>query len=261
MKTLVTKHNAGFFSCCTYRLTDIVEYINTNKELPEYIDSSAQFSFYKSNQKEDLIPLYFSQDSNVIIDTDYPLVLSTTTNELQFSDYSLINFSCTTPLVNKFFKPSKVVADWVKYFTDVYCLDYNNLCAVFYRGNDKSRETPIASYSVFIEKAQYLLNNNPNLQFLVQPDETEFLETFLDKFPNNTIWFEETPHMPRKDSCIFYELPQKERPLYGAKFFAAVLCLSKCKHLITHSGNGGNWALFYRGHSNNVYQWLINKWL
>ena len=60
---------------------------------------------------------------------------------------------------------------------------------------------------------------------------------------------------------MVFETPQAERAEYGAKFFAAVFCLSKCKHLITHSGNGSFWAVLYRGNTENVYQILNNKWL
>ena len=35
-------HNAGFFSCCSVKLTKIVEFINLNKKLPDSVDSSAQ---------------------------------------------------------------------------------------------------------------------------------------------------------------------------------------------------------------------------
>ena len=33
-------HNAGFFSCCSCRLSETVEFINSNKRLPDNVDSS-----------------------------------------------------------------------------------------------------------------------------------------------------------------------------------------------------------------------------
>ena len=40
-------HNSGFFSCCSVKLTKIIEFINSNKRLPDNVDSSEQFKLYK----------------------------------------------------------------------------------------------------------------------------------------------------------------------------------------------------------------------
>ena len=46
-------HNAGFFSCCSVKLTEIVEFINSNKRLPDIVDSSEQFIVYKNDKDKD----------------------------------------------------------------------------------------------------------------------------------------------------------------------------------------------------------------
>ncbi len=51
-------HNAGFFSCCSVKLTKIVEFINSNKRLPDNVDSSEQFSLYK-----DFNPNYYRNNT------------------------------------------------------------------------------------------------------------------------------------------------------------------------------------------------------
>lgn len=43
MSTLITTHNASFFSCCSMKLNMITNYINSNKKLPLTVDSSQQF--------------------------------------------------------------------------------------------------------------------------------------------------------------------------------------------------------------------------
>jgi hypothetical protein len=261
MSKIVTKHNGGFFSCCTQRLIEIVNYTNLHGQLPDIVDSSEQFLYYKSKPSENLIPVYFEDYNNIPVNLNLPASFSTDGREMQYSPYRSINFYLLNPFIQKYFSPSKVVQNWVDVFTSKYQLDYNNLCGVFYRGNDKSRETTIAPYNEFIFKAQQILDKNPGIKFLVQPDETEFLETFTAAFPDRCIWFEETPHMKSKSSCIFYELPTNKKTEHGSTFMAATICLSKCNHLITHSGNGGNWAILYRGNTDNVYQWLIDGWI
>ena len=40
-------HNAGFFSCCSIILNDIIAYYNYRKELPKNIDRTNTFAWYK----------------------------------------------------------------------------------------------------------------------------------------------------------------------------------------------------------------------
>ena len=61
---LTIKHNAGFFSCCSVRLDKIVEYFNRFKILPETVDSSQQFEWYKPADRLDdsITETYFSNN-------------------------------------------------------------------------------------------------------------------------------------------------------------------------------------------------------
>ena len=55
------QHNSGFFSCCSVRLNKIVDYINLEKKIPNIVDSSKQFKWYKNNEnkKKDITFHYF----------------------------------------------------------------------------------------------------------------------------------------------------------------------------------------------------------
>lgn len=69
-------HNAGFFSCCSVKLTKIVEYINSNKTLPNDVDSSKQFSWYKNyeNKNKDITFDYFQNYINIPnVNITYPI--------------------------------------------------------------------------------------------------------------------------------------------------------------------------------------------
>jgi hypothetical protein len=254
-------HNAGYFSCCSIGLMDIMMYFNRHQRLPEIVDRKEQFGFYKTFALDDLIPFYF-REVHTKIRYKEPAQITSELDDFQFTDYKKIDFNSIRPFIYKFFTPSEHVKAIISHYEWKYQLDYGNTCAVFYRGNDKYRETEIAGYEQFIGKAHEILSANPDIKFLVQPDETEFLQAFITEFGvNRVICFEETPHMPKKDSCMFFELPQTERAEYGAKYNAAVICLSMCQHLITHSGNGGFWSVVYRGNGNNVHQVLNNVWL
>ena len=58
-----------------------------------------------------------------------------------------------------------------------YNLDYNNICVLFYRGNDKKTETKLKSYDEVIQHGKNILEKDPNIRFLIQSDEQEFIET------------------------------------------------------------------------------------
>ena len=259
MNVLKVTHNAGFFSNLTVKLIEIVIYFNDKRFLPDVVDGSEQFIHYKSRAGDNMVEYYF-ENNPMPIEYEKQIPLWYDCMAIQFDSYKNLPFEQIKPFVEKYFTPSENVQNCTRFFEERYNLDYNNLCSVFYRGNDKNREMEVSPYSIFINKAKEIKAKNPDIKFLVQPDETEFLEAFLAEFPDS-IYFEETPHMRKKDSAMFFELPIEHRGEYGAKFFAAVLCLSKCKHVITHSGNGALWLSLYRGNADNVNQVFNNNWI
>lgn len=261
MKTLKITHNAGFFSCCSIKLLDIVNYFNLHQSLPDAVDSSTQFINYKTDPNIDLTPYYFKENAAIKIGYENDRrEITMATEEPQFSDYRKICFPHTNLFRDKYFFPSDEVQNKIEHYLKKYNIQLSNTCAVFYRGNDKARETKIAPYQSFIDKCKEIEKVNPTIQFLVQPDEKEFLEAFQSAFPNNTIYIDEIPCLNKQDSCMFFELPLEKRASFGLNFLAATIILGQCKHLVTHSGNCGFWATIYRGNAINLHQILNNKW-
>ena len=67
--TLRVIHNAGFFSCCSVRLTATLFYFNQYKTLPDRIDSAEQFNSYVSGDRHrymDLAKIYFRESDDVL---------------------------------------------------------------------------------------------------------------------------------------------------------------------------------------------------
>jgi hypothetical protein len=234
-----------------------MKYFNEHKMLPDEVDSSEQFAFYKRHLSDDIV-VEFIQETQTKIKYIGEVGLSNMGGEVTFSDYKRIRFNDVAPFVSKYFKPSDKVQQIAAEYVRNYNIDLPNTCAIFYRGNDKKRECDIIPYQAFIDKAQEVLNVNPNVRFMVLPDETEFLYAFNEAFPGKCFHFHESGHMSRKDSALFYELPPHLKTAHGRYFMAAVYLASKCSNLITHSGNGGFWAVLYRGSMNGVYQFITN---
>ena len=104
MNTIVSVHNAGFFSCCSVKLTNIVDYINSNSKIPDSIDSSKQFSWYKRNNDEDITYEYFEHYDNICQIINYGINYHW---EHQFINYNNLDFTNIIPVVKKYFSPSK----------------------------------------------------------------------------------------------------------------------------------------------------------
>ena len=137
--SLSIKHNAGFFSCCSVKLRDIIKYINTNNNLPEKIYCSEQFKLYKNDFRQDITYVYFEHyknTKNIIIDK-IPIVITNSKNEDQFSNYNELNYQELYPIIYKYFSPSIEIINIIQNIVSKYNIDYNNTCVLFYRGNDK----------------------------------------------------------------------------------------------------------------------------
>lgn len=250
-------HNAGFYSCCTIRLEEILAYFNKFQQLPEIVDSSHQFAFYKTDYNQNLVDLFFKTENTPI---QYVKDVKTTSSldEQQFSNYSLINYSDLEPFVKKYFMPSDIILQHMNFLITQYSIDLENTCAVRFRGTDKCIETKLPSYEELVEKAKLIQCKKPNIKFLVQTDEKEFLEFFIKEFPD-AIYFSELPTMNKG-----YTLPENLiKTLHGndkiasiVLYVSAIQILAKCKYIITTSGNGEFWTMLYRGHNKNVLQFL-----
>jgi len=264
MSVLCWEHNYGFFSCCSVKLENIAEYINSNLKFPDSVDGSLTFNWYKEKDNDndnDITYNYFEHYDNIneIINIKTPIVERIYLYE--YYNYSLLDFDSTTPIVKKYFSPSKGILKIMEDMEKKYNIDYNNICVLFYRGNDKNRETFICDYSEYLVYANKILENNPDILFLIQSDETEFINFISERFPNNSFYFnDEIRHVPKCDSSVDIIMKDKN-PVFSKYYLAITIIMSKCKYIVCGSGNCSFWIVLYRGNNNNVIQNLNNKWL
>uniref|UniRef100_A0A6C0H759 Uncharacterized protein n=1 Tax=viral metagenome TaxID=1070528 RepID=A0A6C0H759_9ZZZZ len=113
--SVVVKHYAGFYSCCTIRLIEIIKYINLHKQLPIEVDSLGLFTWYKLNN-EDITFEYFEHYNNIqniSINEHFfePIHLYDTD---QFTDYSLLDYKNIIPLIQKYFIPNNNINNIIK---------------------------------------------------------------------------------------------------------------------------------------------------
>jgi len=254
MANLVISHNAGFFSCCNIRLERIIEYINKHKTLEFNVDSSKQFEWYKSNKAKDITFDYFKHYSDVKIELDKDHI--DYFNYYQFLDYSKLNYKTLNPIVKKYFSPSDNIENIVRTIEQKYKIDYNNLCVLFYRGNDKQTETTLSSYDEYLPYINSLIAENPNVKFLIQSDETQFIERMTKLLQNKAFYLKEYIRHIKKSSTTVDFVFKDKNSLFSQYYLAITLIMAKCKYIMCGSGNCSLWIMLFRGNSENVYQYL-----
>ena len=255
MGTIEVTHNAGFFSCCTFRLESIIYYYNQMKVLPKKVNSSTQFSWYKTNipQEKDITFDYFENYENIEKHINTHEFINYY-NYKQFEDYNQLNYTLITPFIEKYFSPSKEIRNIINEIETQYQLDYDNICVLFYRGNDKNTETPVCDYEEYFVYIEKILEKNPNIQFLIQSDETEFIELMTNKFPENSFYFKDKIRHINKSNTTVDNVMSNKNYLFSKYYLAITIIMSKCKYIICGSGNCSIWIMFYRGNTKNVFQ-------
>jgi hypothetical protein len=137
--------------------------------------------------------------------------------------------------------------------------DYGKICVLFFRGNDKVTETPVAPYSDYIVRAKRIMSEDPSIRFLVQSDEQEFIDTMLGEFPDSIYFKDETRRISRSITTV--DKTNTDNFLFSKKYLAITYIMSKAKHIIFGSGNCSIWILLYRGNATGVQQFLKTEWV
>lgn len=251
---LKIKHNnSGFFSCCSVQLDEIIRYFNKYKQLPPAIDTENQFDWYRPGTTETYFterPLQIKYGRRI----DYE-------HFHQYTDYMKLDYSGLELFIKRYFTPSEEIRGILGDLEAKYELDFNSTCVLFYRGNDKATETEIPDYQDYIVRAKQLLEKEHSLRFLVQSDETEFIEAMETAFPAKcTVFRDEIRHIPKSLTTV--DKVFKDDNFKFSKYYLAItLIMSKCKHVICGSGNCSLWIALFRGSSLNMQQFQKSKWI
>jgi hypothetical protein len=252
---------AGFYSCCSVRLHNIIAYFNKHQCLPTIVDSSEHYKLYKSkNENENKIDTIFEYfehydnipkikyEKNVDYDEDYQLI-----------EYKKLDYESIIPFVKKYFTPCQQIREIVTSIETKYnILDYSNICVLFYRGNDKATEVNISNYDDVISYAKKILTKHPTIQFLIQSDETDFIQQMTAEFPLNSFYFkEEIRHINKQMTSVDLINESDTNREFSKYYLAIMIIMSKCKYVICGStGNCSIWITFFRENAKNVIHYL-----
>lgn len=254
---LKTTHNAGFFSCCSVKLSETIDFINSNKKLPEIVDSSEQFRMYKKDKDTDITFHYFENYNNVT-DVDILSPINYHWGD-QFIDYTNLDYKRIVPLIKKYFSPSIKINTIVNNIEKKYNIVHDNTVAVYYRGTDKHLETQLSPYDEFYEQIIKIVNINKNIKILLQSDSAEFIDYINDKDLKNVVIIDENKTSYTKEG-IHHEQSCDTNYYDMLNFLSTILILSKCKYIICSTCNCSTFVMLYRGNNKNVIQYLNGTW-
>jgi hypothetical protein len=249
--------SAGCFSDHSTRLDAIRRYFNHYRKFPLKVNSYKQLNNYKKDPNE-IIEHYFFQDDPGINEKDMspPIFLCSENYEDQFSNYKSLNFCEIKPFIAKYFKLSDPVRDRMNHLKKGYMIDYDNTSVIYYRGHGKCAEVCPPSYNEIINKAKEIQKDNPEMVFILQSDETEFIEECKNHF-SKYIHFKEIPTMSKNPkSDLLFNIPPEHKLNCILWFAAAVRTMAKCKYIVCGSGNGEMWMALFRGNANGMNQFL-----
>jgi len=255
-------HNAGFFSCCSKILDEIINHFNKYNKLPDILDTSLQFELYKPsfyNKDLDISSDYFKENDSMTI--LYNKNINFSCQQYQFTNYKLLNFDSVNSFIKKYFEPSVIIRSEIKNIEDKYNLDYDNICVLFYRGNDKETETNLPNYKDYINIAKEIQHKDKNIIFLIQSDESEFIKTMKEEFCNNIIFEDEIRHISNNKNLSVDMINKDTNLNFSKKFLAITYIMSKCKYVICNSGNCSLWICLYRNNFNNVHIYCNTNWV
>jgi hypothetical protein len=271
--TLKTKWNSGFFSCCTDKLRNVLQFHNQHGILPN-VDSSEQWELYKDDgieniqqwwggtvnifNKNDITDKFFKIKE--VEDFDNESFSSTCKapficNDDQYSNYHEINYNYLNKITDLYFDLANPIVKIKKKLISKYKIETKKTIAVCFRGNDKFLETNLPSYQGMLDKILEVKSKNPNHKILLQSDEIEFCD-FITKSIPDCILIEETKKLNKTTNAVQYTIPKGSRLENAQTFLSVMSLISDCSDVILNSGNVGLWICLFRKNSDNVSQYL-----
>ena len=245
----------GFFSCCSLKLHDIIEYVNSYKKLPINVDNSLLLDVYKKEGEHDITFNYFKHYNDINI-PEYIYEYIDFHEGYENIKFSHLNYEKISPFIKKYFSPSDEILSKINKLEKKYIINYNNICVLFFRGNDKRREIKLPEYSKYVEIADKIMQENSDISFLIQSDETEFIEFMSKKYSNSFYFKDEIRHISRSNYTT--DNIKRNIDIYSQYFLAITMIMAKCKFVVCTNGNCSLWIALFRGNSNNLLQLYEN---
>ena len=253
--TLFCSFQSGFFSTCSVTLWHIAEVLKRTGEMPERIDFSRAFRWFRNAQQtsdaSDMYPLFFSPGA-----IDATRGLTWLPRVRYHGLYCWIDYRRFKPVMQRYFQPSEKARAFQSKWIARYDIDPAKTIAVVYRGTDKSTELALASPLAYVDQARTILERHPDFRILIQTDELAVRDLFIEAFGPRCFFIEDMP--VSRHGVVVHELDdaslQRDRGEFGVMLVAVTELLSRAAFVVNHTGNLALWVCLWRGHSRGVVQ-------
>ena len=242
--------NSGFYSNQSQVFLSLLILLS-HGIIPETICYALGFRRLKKDPNRDVYHDFYRMDPNV----EVQLLKTVTLPDENRKQFDLYDFEYYNPIVKRFFTPSDVVLERKNTLMDKYEIDPDKTISVLYRGTDKSTELVLAHPQDYLIVTQRLLQKNPDFKVLLQTDQTQVIQMFVEALGDKVVFFEETPSTT--SNSVIWNLMEKngaDSIEWSQWFDAALRCVSDCRYMINHTGNVAFFANLYRGSLDGVYQ-------
>lgn len=237
---LVIDYGTGLTSCLSVRLSEVCEYRRKHGVWPDEVDSSAQFWWYRNDGDGDLSGIFLGEYTK-----PDDMIESSFHHMWQFNWYDEIDVYSNGDLaVNKICHPSDGLTARASSLKALII----GRTYVLYRGNDKAKEIPPTPYEAMEEMAR----QSGSEKFFIQTDDEDFYQFFIARFPD-TITLGTLPRINSNHDR--YVMPVQKKKDFAFEFNASLMASVFANGLITTTGNTGLWAVLYRGHLHNTFQY------
>jgi hypothetical protein len=249
--TYFLTYNAGLLSCSTVTLSDITA---SGRKVTK-IKSNFGMSLYKkcllrNNWKSFFqIPVLTHPSQLASAQSgSYPNDI----HDWWGKDYAAIPFKDVLEAVDLYFRLSPKVMKISDGFVEKYGINLEETIGVHYRGTDKQTEIETPSLTEFISQTRQFMQQMTNPKILLLTDEPAVTIGFEAAFPKAVITVTElaTPG----GSIGAHILDSKEPEVQGQIFLAILSLVSKCKKVVTHTGNGALWEVLFRESTEGLKQ-------
>ena len=170
-----------------------------------------------------------------------------------YAKYSLADIK---PYIDVYFRPSAAVLAFERQLVESYGIDPGMTIALLYRGTDKASEVKPAPIEAYIAAAQALLLQHPGLRMVIQSDQAQAVAAVLEAIPG-AVAFKELP--TTSGNVVMHRLRIEEefaisRSIFSVRLLAVMHLLSRCRFVVSHTGNVGAWVALFRGSGAGFYQ-------
>ena len=246
----------GFFSTFTLMLTSIMVVYKTYNKTPDKIDGKNLLRKIKKNSDIDMYHHFFHIDNDINISykiSEIPVPFSPDDQHTIYSDKYSKYYG---EFFKKYFNVNENISTKINELTSKYNVNVDNTISVIYRDSDKWTDMGgfnSISAGGYFRKCKYLFEmdgNRPNV--LIQSENNGVISVFGQVFP--TTFFNETAL--GNSSEIYPPIPiNDDKKLEWSEYYIASLWIhSKCKYVITYTGNSSFFVYLNRGTTKNFTQ-------